>query len=59
MWTAINLRARHAVVGEEKPEAEDGLREDVENGICNDFRVHIRDVTGAGNPPHARMDQYK
>ena len=37
----VNIRACHAVVGKEEPEAEDGLDKNVENGISNDFGIDI------------------
>lgn len=53
--TAKDLRGRHAVVREEKPEAEDSLGENVEDGVADDLSIH-RDVSGAiGNAPNARQ----
>ena len=36
---------RQAIVGEEKPEAKDGLGEDIEDGIGDDFGIET-DVAG-------------
>ena len=37
---------RHGVVGEEEPEAKDGLGEDVKDGIGDDLSVDV-DVAGS------------
>lgn len=55
----INVRARHAVMGEEKPEAEDWLRENVENSICNDLSINVHNASTIGNTPDTVAGQYK
>ena len=47
----INLRACHAVMSKEEPEAKDWLREDIKNGVCNDFGVHVSDACTVGHTP--------
>ena len=48
-----NLRAGHAVVGEQKPEAEHWLGEDVENSISNDLGVETNDAATISDTPDA------
>lgn len=49
----VNLRARHAVVGEEEPEAKDWLGEDIENGIGDDLSVETDHTSTISNTPDA------
>lgn len=42
-------------MSEQKPEAEDGLGENIENGVGNDLGVHI-DLAGAvGDTPDTKL----
>jgi hypothetical protein len=38
-------------VGEEKPKAEDWLRENVKDGVGNDFGINVCDACAVGNTP--------
>jgi hypothetical protein len=49
----VNLRARHAVMGEEEPEAKDWLGKDIENSVGNDLSVETNDTCTIGNSPDA------
>lgn len=40
-------------VGQEKPEAEDGLGKDIQDSVGNDFLVQISDPTTIGDTPDA------
>jgi hypothetical protein len=42
-------------VGEEEPEAEDWLGQDIENGIGDDLRVKTNNAATIGNAPDAMM----
>ena len=57
---AVNGRsAGHVIMGEEKPETEDGLGEDVKDGVGDDFAVDI-DVTGSiSDTPDTEIDQLR
>jgi len=44
---------RHSVVSEEEPEAEDGLGEDVEDGVRDDLSIDIGNASSIGNTPDA------
>ena len=43
--------AGHAVVGEEEPEAEDWLGEDVKNGVGNNLGINVGDAGTVSNAP--------
>ena len=48
-----SLRCSHGIVREEEPESEDGLGEDIEDGVADDLAVDT-DVSGSiGNTPDA------
>lgn len=50
-------RVGHGVMGEEKPKTEDGLGEDVEDSVGDDFAVDV-DVAGSiSDTPDAATDQ--
>ena len=51
----VNLRAGHAVVGEEEPETEDGLGEDVKNSVGNDLSVEANKAATVSNTPDAAL----
>ena len=40
-------------MGEQEPEAEDGLGQDVKNGIGDNLRVNIRNARAIGDTPDA------
>lgn len=44
-------------MGEEEPEAEDGLGEDIENGVGNDLSININLAGAVGNTPDAVKSQ--
>ena len=44
---------RHAVMGEEKPEAKDGLGKDIEDGVANDLSINAGNARSIGNTPDA------
>lgn len=48
-----NSRASHAVVGEEEPEAENWLGENVKNGIRDNLGIDTSDTGTIGNTPNA------
>ena len=47
---------RQTVMGEEQPEAKDGLGKNVEDGIGNDLSIDARDARSISNTPDA--DQF-
>jgi hypothetical protein len=51
-----DLRGRHAVVGEEQPEAEDGLGQDIENSIGDDLSIKADETGTVGNTPDDWVD---
>ena len=42
----------HGIMGEEKPEAEDGLGQNIKDGIGNDFRINVNVARSIGNAPN-------
>lgn len=52
-----NLRACHAVMGEEKPEAKDGLSENIEHSVADDFSIDTNDASTIGNTPDTKHRQ--
>jgi hypothetical protein len=50
MW---NLRAGHAVMGEQEPEAEDRLGQDVENSVGNDLSIESDKAAAVSDTPDA------
>jgi hypothetical protein len=59
-WVELfNLRAGHAVVSEEQPEAKDWLGEDIENGIGNNLSVEPNKTRAIGDAPDAAHGQYE
>lgn len=49
----VNVGLRHVGVGEEQPEAEDGLGEHVEDGVCDDLGIDAGNAGAVGNTPNA------
>ena len=43
----------HGIMGEEKPEAEDGLGQHIKDGVGNDFRINVNVARSIGNTPDA------
>ena len=44
---------RHGIVGEEEPEAEDGLGKDIKDGVGDDLTVDLQHTGTIGNAPDA------
>ena len=53
-----NLRALHAVMGKEQPEAENGLSHNVEDGIGDDLNIDTGNTGAVGNSPNAARCQW-
>jgi hypothetical protein len=51
--TRSNLRACHAVMGEEKPEAKDWLGEDIKDSIGDDLSIKTNHASTVSNTPDA------
>lgn len=49
--------ARHAVMGEQEPETEDWFREDVQDGVSDDFLVDIDHMATFGETPNNWVDR--
>jgi hypothetical protein len=58
MWRTEDLRAGHAVVGEEQPETEDWLGKNVENSVGDNFGIEANNAGTIGNTPDARSCQW-
>lgn len=41
----------HCIVSKKEPEAEDGLSEDIEDGVCDDLSVNINIAGSISNTP--------
>ena len=50
--------AGHGIVGEEKPETEDRLGQDVKNGVGNDLSIHIDVARTISDTPDTDHGQY-
>ena len=46
-----DLRARHAVMSKEQPEAKDGLGENIEDGVAYNLGVNASNTGTIGKPP--------
>lgn len=55
--TNAGLGARHGIVGEEQPEAEDGLGEDVKNGVGENLAVDADVARTIGDTPDTNINQ--
>ena len=49
----VNLRACHAVVGEQEPEAKDWFGENVKDCICDNFGINGDNTATIGDAPDA------
>jgi len=49
----VDVRLGHVGVSEEEPQAEDGLGEDIEDGVANDLSIDAGDASTVGNTPDA------
>lgn len=47
----VHVGLRHVGVGEEEPQAEDWLGEDVEDGVGNDLGINAGNAGAVGNTP--------
>lgn len=54
--TDVNVGLGDALVGEEEPGTEDGLGEDVKDGVGNDLLVNVHVAGAIGNTPDTEMD---
>lgn len=53
--TKLDLSLGHALVGEEQPSTEDGLGEQIEDGVGNDLLVNSHLAGAICNTPDARV----
>src|SRR5271156_1636507 len=51
-WSVSNLRARHAVMGEEEPETEDWHCEHIKDSIGDNLSVDISEASAINDPPN-------
>lgn len=54
----LDVGLRHADVREQEPSAEDGLREDIEDGVGDDLLVDVHVAGAVGDTPDAVCSQY-
>ena len=51
----FNLRAGHAVMSEEKPEAKDRLGEDIKNSIRDDLNINTDHAATISDTPDTKL----